>query len=113
VERLRKSWQFQRVYLQGRKVVTPHAVVFHLPRPPEEGAPRFGFVASKRLGGAVKRNRARRILRELARRLEPKLTPTGGWWVFVAKKALLEDRFAEIWNDLEGSLRRAGWIAEE
>ena len=66
VPSLRRRGEFQAVYRQGVKVNGRHLVVFALPR--EGGECRLGITATRRLGGAVVRNRARRRVRELVRR---------------------------------------------
>ena len=45
--------------------------------PTPDGRPRFGFVAGKAVGGAVERNRAKRLLRDAARGCAPAVAP--GW----------------------------------
>jgi len=52
---------------------------------------RFGFVASKKLGKAVKRNRAKRVLRSLVIPVIEQLQT--GWYVFVAKPKILETAY--------------------
>jgi ribonuclease P protein component len=65
VATLRRRNEFQAVYRQGVKVSGRFVVVFGLLR--EVGECRFGITATRRLGGAVVRNRARRRIRELFR----------------------------------------------
>ena len=57
--------EFQRVYTHGVKVVGRFLVLFALAR--ESGSCRFGITATRKFGGAVVRNRARRRVRELFR----------------------------------------------
>jgi len=66
VSSLRRRGEFQTVYRQGVKVSGRFVVVFALPRDGSEC--RLGITATRRLGGAVVRNRARRRIRELFRR---------------------------------------------
>lgn len=65
-ERMRYRGEFQAVYQKGVKAVGPHVVVFALKR--ERGSARLGVTASRRIGSAVRRNRAKRLLRETMRR---------------------------------------------
>jgi ribonuclease P protein component len=66
VATLRRRNEFQTVYRQGVKVSGRFVVVFGLLR--EGEGCRLGITATRRLGGAVVRNRARRRIRELFRR---------------------------------------------
>src|SRR5918999_6406800 len=63
--RLSRSGDFERVYREGRSHASRHLVVYAFPR--EEGDdsdPRLGVSVGRKLGGAVERNRMKRLLRE-------------------------------------------------
>ncbi|MGE4425099.1 MAG: ribonuclease P protein component [Solirubrobacteraceae bacterium] len=63
--RLTRSADFDRVFRRGRSFGNRHFVLHLFPRP-EDGAdePRVGLSVSRRVGGAVERNRVKRLLRE-------------------------------------------------
>jgi ribonuclease P protein component len=84
---------FERAYEDGRRLVNPLFVAFV--RPTGEGLLRGGFVASRRVGGAVQRNRAKRLLREAFRRARPKEHVSADV-VLVARKAMNGARYAEV-----------------
>lgn len=64
-----------------------------------------GFTASKKIGNAVARNRAKRRLREVARAILPKLAQPGWDYVLVARPGATIDRpFADLLGDLESAL---------
>jgi ribonuclease P protein component len=63
--RLLKHSDFDRVYKQGRRHFSSHMTVFYLPQ--AEGGARVGFTVGRVLGGAVERNRIKRLLREAVR----------------------------------------------
>ena len=104
--RLRKPAQFQRTRREGRSwssgLVALNAVSNH------RRGTRCGFVAGKRVGKAVERNRARRRLREVVRLAYHCIIP--GWdLVFVVRSpAVATVAFAELQTIIEQLLRRAG-----
>jgi ribonuclease P protein component len=70
---------------------------------------RFGMVTSKRLGKAVRRNRARRLVREAMWRMCSRLRP-GTDLVFVARSGILGATAQQVHLELENLARRAGLI---
>ncbi len=72
-ERLKKSWEFLRVYQKGKKYWNPHFVIYLYQR--ELSQPRLGITASKKVGNSVTRNRVKRLIREAYRMLKFELLP--------------------------------------
>ncbi len=99
VERLRSSDDFSAVYQAGRSWTLPGAALYV--RPNGRAISRVGFVAGKRIGSAVNRNRAKRILREAFRLCVAGNPPPGGVdLVFIARRGLL----AMGWEDARGTV---------
>jgi ribonuclease P protein component len=61
--RLSRSSEFERVYRQGRSTANRHLVLYAFPNPASR-EPRLGLSVSRKVGGAVQRNRIKRLLRE-------------------------------------------------
>lgn len=70
------------------------------------GPARFGFTATRKLGSAVRRNRARRRLKEAVRRLPPQDLRPGYDYVVIARQGTLTRTFADIVKELQTALRK-------
>jgi len=67
---------------------------------------RAGFTATKKIGGAVERNRAKRRLREAARALLPLYGMAGHDYVFVARATTIDRDWAGLLDDVKAALIR-------
>jgi ribonuclease P protein component len=81
--RLSRSAEFDRVYRHGRSVANRYLVLYAFPRGDDAEA-RIGLSVGRRVGGAVERNRIKRLLREGFRAHSPRL-PRGHDLVAVAR----------------------------
>ena len=65
-ERIRRRAEFKQVYERGTRIQSRYSIVFMLPS--ARGVGRLGIAATRKLGGAVQRNRVKRLIREVFRR---------------------------------------------
>ena len=110
VGRLNRRPEFLRVAGGRRKWVTPGLILQARRRKDVGGAdpgpPRVGFTASRKVGNAVSRNRARRRLKALAEQLLPRLGVPGHDYVIVARTETIRRPFAALARDLTGALEK-------
>jgi ribonuclease P protein component len=109
---LARPAQFRYCYDGGRKLVTRHSVVF-VRSPAEADGVRVGVVASRKVGGAVERNRAKRLLREAARHFAPRLIDRHVWIVLVAKSSIVDRDARDVRDDIERALASHGLLGAE
>lgn len=104
--RLRKREEFLRTR-GGRSWRTP-SLVLQARRNERDaaGTARFGYTATKRLGTAVRRNRARRRLKEAVRLAAPDHARPGYDYVIIARRGTLTQAFPDIVKELQTALRR-------
>lgn len=112
--RLTTATDFERVRREGRSHAHPLVVLIAHPRPAEAATltvthplpTRIGFAAGKRVGVAVARNRAKRLLREAARARYAQLVP--GWdIIFIARAPVVQCKLAETQIAVDQLLERA------
>jgi len=99
--RLTARRQFLEVYKRGRKARRSSFTIFGLPN--DVGRFRIGLTVTRKIGGAVARNRIKRVLREVFRRHEMKLKPPMDL-VVNAQRALLRMPARHIERELRGAI---------
>ena len=105
---LKKNSQFRLVYRSGEREAGKNIIICYLRKGDEGIVP--GYVASKKIGKANQRNRAKRLMREIFKRLKGRITEKNLWIVFIASFRPEETPFQELLEDVELSLGRAGLI---
>jgi ribonuclease P protein component len=99
--RIRHRPEFERVYEQGTRISARFMTVFVIAN--GGAAPRLGVAATRKLGSAVERNRAKRLARELFRRRK---LPVALDIVIVPRRDMLDASFASLESDYHRALER-------
>ncbi len=106
--RLRARAEFDRVFQKGRRLDGRQFVMIALPNGKKEH--RLGMTVGRKLGAAVIRNRARRLLRESFRRLEP-AAGQGFDLVIVARADIVGRTQSEVDREFRERVRRLNVLA--
>ena len=106
-DRVRKRGDFVRIQQQGRRVSGRFVTLLILAN--DGTAPRLGLIASRKLGSAVARNRAKRRLRDLFRRHRGELGSGAAVdIVAIPRRELIAAPFADVEADFLTTIRRCG-----
>ena len=108
--RIKKKGDFMRARAQGQRLVCGCLIANVLPRP-EGSSNRLGVVTSKKVGEAVGRSRARRLLRESFRLHQHELERPVDL-VLVARPSIAGKAFADVERDLLRALRSARFLKQ-
>ena len=92
--RLREGWQFRDVYQAGKSFHGSLMTLISLSKPDDHG--RFAFVASRKVGGAVQRNRAKRLLREAYRAVPAERRDEPRWRIWIARASCAGSGLAPV-----------------
>ena len=103
-DRILKRDLFRRVYEQGRKLQFRYFTAFILAK--QDNGPRIGVTATRKIGNAVQRNRARRLVREAFRK-NKWLAPDGVDIVINVKRPLVEAHYRDFESEFVAFLERA------
>lgn len=108
---------YSKAYKKGKKAVMPTIAVYVLPdyrrralmkaNPEKKYINRIGLTVGKKIGGAVERNRAKRIIRQAYKNIDTD-TPvkTGNLIVLVAREAISGKRTGDVEKELRRALKK-------
>jgi ribonuclease P protein component len=102
--RLRRRAEYQRVFDNGQRGRGRFLTVLVAVRP--AGETRLGIVASKKLGNAVRRNRAKRLIREIFRQSDPPADVRGLDIIVIPRAELFEATYDNLEQDYRAALAR-------
>lgn len=106
--KLKENYSFRRAYKKGKALVSPYFVIYAVKT--RRGV-RLGITAGKKLGCAVKRNRAKRVITAAFRVCLPNI-PSGYDFVIVARTRILDVKSTAAAATIKSLLRSAGIWSE-
>ena len=110
IQKLKENREFRRAYNRGKVFVTPYAVVYITKN--RTGDVRLGITAGKKIGKAVKRNRAKRVITAAFSSVLPKIQD-GLDFVIVARTRILKIKSTELALIFEKTLETAGALKND
>lgn len=102
--RVRRRGEFQRVFDLSVRAKGQYLTV--LVAPNEAGTTRLGIVASRKLGDAVRRNRAKRLIRQIFRQTQSLPAQPGLDVVVIPRRELFDAAYSNLESDFRGTLKR-------
>lgn len=102
--RLHLGWQFREVYQSGKSFHGGLMTLVCLARSRDHG--RVAYVASRKVGPAVRRNRAKRLLRESFRGQSPAVRDRDSWRIWIARSACATASLQEVSAEMKSLLGR-------
>ena len=100
---LRRKEDFDRIYRKGKSVGDRYVVIFCMRH--DLGFNRIAYLASKKVGNSVKRNRARRLMRESVRISDAEIRQ-GYDLIIIARNTINGKKCADVKKSIEAALRR-------
>ena len=103
--KLKENYAFRRAYKKGKSFVSPFFVIYIVKN--RRGGIHLGITAGKKIGGAVKRNRAKRVITAAFRECLPEIHE-GYDFVIVARTRILDIKSTAAANSMKKLLNAAG-----
>lgn len=107
---LRRKKDFSSIYKSGKSVGERYVVLFY--RKNNLTYNRTAFLASKKVGNSVTRNRARRLMKQSYRELEQKI-PTGYDLIMIARNTIVNLKCADVKKSMEAAFVKSKIIRRE
>ncbi len=102
--RMRRRGEFTRVFDLSHRTKGRYFTLLMAPN--TAGSARLGIVASRKLGDAVRRNRAKRLIREIFRRTGSPSSGRGVDIVVIPRRELFDAAYSSLESDFRGALER-------
>lgn len=108
--RIKQNYEFRRLYRRGNSVATPYLVVYAMKT--RRKVNRIGLTVTPKLGGAVVRNRIKRLLREAYRLNEDKICQSYDF-IFVARSKMIGAKCQKVEREILRVMKQLGLLIEE
>ncbi len=102
---IKENYLFSKIYAKGKKVSEKNIAVYVL-RNYKSGDTRLGITTSRKIGNAVQRSRARRLIREAYRAVCKDRAFRRPYWIVVVARGAITDKKRKM-NEVEADLRKA------
>lgn len=109
MEKIKENRDFRRIYAKGKSVVCPYIVIYYMKNRYNKN--RFGITAGKKIGGAVSRNRAKRVITAAFRECLPEIS-LGYDFIIVARTRILSVKSTVVAGAMKKLLKTAGLLRE-
>lgn len=106
-ERIKKTHDYKRAYGEGRRYHGDYIILFALNN--NLNYSRVGISVGKKIGGSVKRNRVKRLIREVVRHIWGGIGKERDL-VLVAKREAVGIDLKPLWMDIERVFKKAGLL---
>ena len=106
---IRNREDFDNLYRRGKSSGSRYVVVLYIKNKLDYN--RKAFLASKKVGNSVARNRARRLMKEAFRKTEGEL-PTGYDLLFIARNTIIDAKCDDVLKSMKGAFKRAGLFSK-
>lgn len=107
-----ENYHFRRAYKRGNAIVNSILITYIVKTKEGKNESRVGITTSAKIGNAVNRNRARRVIRAAYQQLVPQVKP-GYDIVFVARARTCKVKSSQVLNIMRKQLSQAGVLREE
>ncbi len=108
---LRRKKDFSAIYKKGKSIGDKYVVLFY--RKNNSPYNRISFLASKKVGNSVKRNRARRLMKESFRQICHKLNSEHYDMIIIARNTINDLKCADVKESMEAAMRRVKLITNK
>lgn len=109
---IRENRDYKRIYAKGKSEVSPSLVTYAIKSKFRKNRIRIGITTGKKIGNAVHRNRARRVIRAAWRNFEP-YSKSGYDMVFVARAKTTFVKMQVVKKEMEKHLEKLGILDEK